>query len=205
MESGRKIAAGDVVVVASHNMGKVREIADLLAPYSVKSVSSSDYPFPEPEETGLTFQENSEIKALSATEATGKIALADDSGLEIDALGGEPGVYSARWAGPEKNFKKAMHRVEELLVEKNALDPDMRRANFICDLCLAGPEGDVRHFEGRVFGTLIWPPRGNKGFGYDPIFIPEGHSLTFGEMDETLKHQISHRAQAFRLFIEACF
>lgn len=205
MGSGRKFTAGDVVIVASHNMGKVREIANLLAPHSVKSVSSRDYPFPEPEETGLTFRENSEIKALSAAAATGITALADDSGLEIDALGGDPGVFSARWAGPEKDFDKAMHRVEELLVEKKALEADARRANFICDLCLAEPDGDVIHFEGRVFGTLIWPPRGNKGFGYDPIFVPDGHSQTFGEMDDTLKHQISHRAQAFQLFVHACF
>lgn len=205
MESKRKFAAGDSVVVASHNTGKTQEITDLLAPFSVKPVSSSEHPFPEPEETGITFRENAEIKAISAAKATGLVALADDSGLEVDALDGEPGVFSARWAGPDKDFQMAMLRVERSLSEIKALDPQHRQANFVCDLCLAWPDGELSHFEGRVHGTLIWPPRGGKGFGYDPIFLPHGYSQTFGEMDVSTKHSISHRAQAFRLFIDACF
>ncbi len=203
MRSRRKFVAGDEVLVASHNDGKIREIADLLAPYSVKPVSFSEHPFPEPEETGLTFRENSEIKAVSAAKATGIVALADDSGLEVDALAGEPGVYSARWAGRDKDFRTAMHRVEQSLSERGAVRAKQRQANFVCDLCVAWPDGGIDHFEGRVYGTLIWPPRGDKGFGYDPMFLPRGHSLTFGEMEDTAKHRISHRAQAFRLFLKA--
>lgn len=199
------------VVVATHNSGKLEEMRGLLAPYGIDCVSAGDLNLPEPEETGLTFAENARIKAISATKATGLPAFADDSGLCVDALGGAPGLYTARWAGPEKDFYAAMSRVEDELREAGANLPDMRRAYFISALCLAWPDGHVEDFEGVVEGTLVWPPRGPAGFGYDPMFQPDGHSRTFGEMSGAEKHGLpplgrglSHRARAFMSLARAC-
>jgi XTP/dITP diphosphohydrolase len=191
---------GGRLVVASHNPGKVREIGDLLRPFGFKAVSAGDLGLPEPEETGTTFPENAELKARAAALAARLPALADDSGLVVPALGGAPGVYSARWAGPEKDFRVAMERVQRELGDS----PD-RRACFICALAMAWPDGHVESFEGRVDGTLVWPPRGSRGFGYDPMFLPEGGTLTFGEMEPDAKHQISHRARAFAQLTARCF
>jgi XTP/dITP diphosphohydrolase len=191
---------GQRLVIASHNPGKVREIAELLAPYGVACVSAAELDLPEPEETADSFAGNAELKALAAARAAGLPALADDSGLAVDALGGAPGVYSARWAGPKRDFAMAMQRVERQLTAD-----DDRRAHFICVLALAWPDGHVDSFEGQVHGRLVWPPRGERGFGYDPIFLPEGRSQTFGEMDPVGKHAISHRAAAFHRLVEACF
>lgn len=188
------------LVIASHNKGKVREIGELLAPFGVETVSAGDLDLPEPVEDGLTFIANAEIKALAAARASGLPALADDSGLEVAALGGEPGIYSARWAGPTKDFAVAMAAVNEKL--GNTAD---RSANFTCALALAWPDGHQESFEGKVFGELTWPMRGDKGFGYDPVFIPTGHKITFAEMDPTEKHAMSHRADAFKQLINACF
>lgn len=184
--------SGGKLVIASHNPGKVREIADLLAPHGLSVVSAARLGLPEPEETGATFAENAILKATDAANASGLPVLADDSGICVAALGGQPGIYSARWAGPDKDFTVAMQRIERELA--GAAD---RSAAFICVLCLAWPDGRYETFEGRVDGTLVWPPRGTKGFGYDPMFVPEGGSLTFGEMDPAAKHAISHRARAF--------
>jgi XTP/dITP diphosphohydrolase len=191
---------GGRLVVASHNPGKVREIGDLLRPFGFKAVSAGELGLPEPEETGTTFPENAELKARAAALAARLPALADDSGLVVPALGGAPGVYSARWAGPEKDFRVAMERVQRELGDS----PD-RRACFICALAMAWPDGHVESFEGRVDGTLVWPPRGSRGFGYDPMFLPEGGTLTFGEMEPDAKHQISHRARAFAQLTARCF
>jgi XTP/dITP diphosphohydrolase len=191
------------LVIASHNAGKVREIADLLEPYGMDVVSAGELGLPEPEETEDTFSGNAELKALAAAKAANLPALADDSGLSVYALGGDPGVYSARWAGPDRNFGTAMARVEEIL---QSYGPNVSRdAHFVCALSLAWPDGHVETFEGRVDGTLIWPPRGDKGFGYDPIFVPVGHDITFGEMEPGRKHAISHRADAFAKLIKAVF
>ena len=191
---------GNKLVIASHNQGKVREIGELLAPYGVETVSAGDLGLPEPVEDGLTFIANAEIKALAAATASGIPALADDSGLEVDALGGEPGIYSARWAGPSKDFSVAMAAVNEKLGETTN-----RKANFTCALTLAWPDGHMESFEGKVFGDLTWPMRGEKGFGYDPVFIPTGHTVTFAEMEPAEKHAMSHRAHAFKQLIDACF
>ena len=191
---------GGKLVIASHNPGKVGEIADLLQPHGVEILSAADLSLPEPEETGETFQANAELKALAAATAASLPALADDSGVSVDALGGAPGIYSARWAGPKKDFAMAMQRVERQLGH----DAD-RRAHFVCVLSLAWPDGHVDSFEGQVHGRLVWPPRGDRGFGYDPIFLPDGRSQTFGEMDPAGKHAISHRAEAFRKLIAGCF
>ncbi len=191
---------GGRLVIASHNAGKAREMAELLAPYGVEVVSAAALGLPEVEETGETFAANAELKALAAARAAGLPALADDSGLSVDALGGAPGIYSARWAGPQKDFAMAMQRVNR------QLGPDAdRRARFTSALALAWPDGHVESFEGEVHGRLVWPPRGDRGFGYDPIFLPEGRSQTFGEMDPAGKHSISHRAEAFRRLAAACF
>ena len=195
----RKFAGGRLVV-ASHNAGKVREIEELLAPFAAECVSAAALGLPEPEETGATFEANAELKARAAAAASGLPSLADDSGLAVDALGGEPGVYSARWGGPDRDFALAMRKVEERLA--GAAD---RRARFVAVLCLAWPDGEVASFRGEVRGTLVWPPRGSKGFGYDPIFLPEGRSQTFGEMEPDEKHAISHRADAFAKLVDACF
>jgi len=199
-----KLRKGDRLVVASHNPGKVREIQHLLAPYDVEAVSATELNLPEPVETGKTFAANAELKARAAAKSSGLPALADDSGLEVAALDGEPGIYSARWAGEEKDFEAAMGRVEMALAEADAREPEKRGANFTCALSLATPDGACHTFEGKVFGTLVWPPRGTRGFGYDPIFLPEGGSQTFGEMEGHEKHGQSHRARAFELFREAC-
>lgn len=183
---------GGRLVIASHNPGKVREIADLLEPFDLEVKSAADFALPEPEENGLTFAENAEIKARAVACGSGLPALADDSGLSVVALSGQPGIYSARWAGPDKDFRLAMDRVEKEL-SGNA----DRRAEFVCALALATPQGDLEIFEGRVQGQLVWPPRGDRGFGYDPIFVPEGDKRTFGEMAPEEKHAISHRARAF--------
>lgn len=191
---------GDRLVIASHNPGKVAEIADLLAGRGIAVVSAGDLGLPEPEETGETFAENAELKAVAAAKGSGLPALADDSGLCVVALDNAPGVYSARWAGPDKNFAHAMDRIRVALGD----DPE-REAFFVCALALAWPDGHCEILEGRVDGFLTFPPRGEKGFGYDPIFVPVGDSRTFAEMDPAEKHATSHRARAFRKLLDACF
>jgi XTP/dITP diphosphohydrolase len=200
----RRLGPGTKLVLASHNPGKLREISELLAPYRVEVVSAGALGLPEPEETEPTFADNARLKALAAALGSGLPALADDSGLEVEALGGAPGITSARWAGPSKDFAMAMQKVEGALVSAGAENPDQRRANFTCVLSLAFPDGTSREFEGKVFGALVWPPRGARGFGYDPMFQPDGHVATFGEMEPAAKHAMSHRAIAFAKFVEAC-
>ncbi|MDR3499634.1 MAG: RdgB/HAM1 family non-canonical purine NTP pyrophosphatase [Parvibaculum sp.] len=190
------------LVVASHNAGKVREIRELLAPFGIETISAGDLGLPEPEETGDTFEANATLKALAAATASGRPALADDSGLCAAALNGAPGIYSARWAGPQKDFDFAMERLRLGLVEEGTLDT---RAWFICGLALAWPDGHVEYFEGRVDGELVWPPRGLKGFGYDPMFVANGQTRTFGEMEPDEKTPLTHRAAAFRQLVDACF
>ena len=192
------------LIVASHNAGKLVEIADLLHRFSVDTVGADKLGLPEPEETGETFIANAELKALAAATEAGLPALADDSGLAVDALDGAPGIYSARWAETAggRDFDFAMHKVEMALSQK----PDApRTARFICALSLAWPDGHVESFEGKVEGSLVWPMRGKNGFGYDPVFLPEGGDLTFGEMQPEAKHAMSHRADAFTQLVEACF
>ena len=188
------------LVIATHNKGKLAEIDDLLRPYHVDVVSAGDLGLPEPDETGATFEANAELKARAATEASGIPALADDSGLVVPSVGGEPGIFSARWAGPQRDFALAMRTVQDRLGEKRE-----RRAHFVAVLALAWPDDHVEVFRGEAHGTLIWPPRGTKGFGYDPMFLPDGHALTFGELEPEQKHGISHRANAFRKLVAACF
>jgi XTP/dITP diphosphohydrolase len=188
------------LIIASHNAGKLREIAALVAPYGVEAVSAGDLGLPEPEETGSSFRANAELKALAAAQGAGLPALADDSGLVVPALGGAPGLHSARWAGPDRDFRAAMARVEEELGDR-----EDRSAHFVCALTLAWPDGHLESFEGRVEGTLVWPPRGERGFGYDPIFLPLGEEITFGEMDPARKHAMSHRARAFAQLVRAVF
>ncbi len=192
--------ADTTLVVASHNAGKMKEIGDLLTPFKVSVKSAGELNLPEPEETGETFIANAKLKALASARGANFPALADDSGLCVYDLGGAPGIYSARWAGPSKDFSVAMKRIEDEL--GGAQEP---RARFVCALALAWPDGHCETFEGEVRGTLVFPPRGEKGFGYDPIFIPDGHFITFAEMDPAAKHEISHRANAFRLLVDACF
>jgi len=204
LDEGARLRPGDKLLVASHNAGKVREIADLLTPYGLETVSAASLGLIEPEETGQSFAENAELKAQAAADAAGLLALADDSGLEVAALDGAPGIHSARWAGEPRDFSAAMERVESELAAKGARHAKSRRANFTCALTLAWPGGNYRTFEGRVFGRLVWPPRGDKGFGYDPIFVPEGYRVTFGEMEPERKHAMSHRARAFEQMIHAC-
>ncbi|NQU59966.1 MAG: RdgB/HAM1 family non-canonical purine NTP pyrophosphatase [Rhodospirillales bacterium] len=192
------------LVIASHNPGKVREFGDLLARFDVRVVSASDLGLEQPIEDGKTFAANAELKARAAAKAANLPALADDSGLAVAALGGDPGIYSARWAGPEKDFGEAMRKLEAALRGQ-----DDRRAKFVCALALCWPNGEtgghLEAFEGAVSGSLVWPPRGDNGFGYDPVFVADGYDLTFGEMDPDKKHQISHRADAFRKLVDACF
>jgi XTP/dITP diphosphohydrolase len=188
------------LVVASHNAGKVREIAALLAPLGVEAVSAASLGLPEPEETETTFAGNAALKARAAAEASGLPTLADDSGLEVFALGGDPGVYSARWAGPEKDFSAAMRRVRDALQAAKAGD---RGARFVCALALAEPGGAVEVFEGEARGLIVWPPRGDQGFGYDPMFEPEGYARTFGEMSHEEKLPLTHRARAFEKLLAA--
>ena len=187
------------LVVASHNPGKVREISDLFSPFGVEIVAAGELSLAEPKETGKTFAANARLKAVAAAKESGLPALADDSGLAVDVLGGAPGIYSARWAGPGKDFRIAMERVQRELGDKD------RRAHFVAVLALAWPDGEVATFRGEAHGRLVWPPRGERGFGYDPIFVPDGHDLTFGEMDPAEKHRISHRARAFAKLVEAVF
>jgi XTP/dITP diphosphohydrolase len=201
----RRLSRGTRLVVASHNPGKVREIAELVAPRGLDVVSAAELRLPEPEETGSTFAENARIKALAAAHASRLPALADDSGLEVEALGGAPGIHSARWAGPTKDFSIAMRRVADELRARDAWSRSPGpRANFTAVLCMAWPDGETAVFEGKVYGHLVWPPRGTKGFGYDPMFVADGETLTFGEMEPDAKHAISHRARAFALFARAC-
>ena len=200
-----KLARGARLVLASHNKGKLREIAALLAPYGIDVVSAGDLGLAEPDETESTFAGNARLKSVAAAVASGLPALSDDSGLEVDALNGAPGIYSARWAGPSKDFSLAMRKVEDALALTGTTTPQTRRANFTAVLSLAWPDGSSEEFEGKVFGTLVWPPRGTRGFGYDPMFLADGHNETFGEMAPEAKHAISHRAVAFRKFVEACF
>ncbi|HKR20853.1 MAG TPA: RdgB/HAM1 family non-canonical purine NTP pyrophosphatase [Stellaceae bacterium] len=199
MAETRRITGGRLAI-ATHNPGKLIEIAELLRPYGVETVGAAALGLPEPEETGTTFEANAQLKAVAAANASGLPALADDSGLAVAALGGAPGIYSARWAGPQKDFAAAMQRIERELASK----PD-RRAAFVAVLALAWPDGAVEIFRGEVQGTLVFPPRGTHGFGYDPIFVPEGGHQTFGEMTATAKHAISHRARAFAKLVAACF
>ena len=196
----RRRFSGDRLVIASHNPGKVKEIAELVRPFGVAVVSAGALGLPEPEETGSSFAENAALKARAAAAAAGLPALADDSGLVVPALDGAPGIYSARWAGPGKDFSVAMEKVEKALAGK-----DDRRAHFACALALAWPDSHVELFEGTVHGSLVWPPRGTRGFGYDPMFLADDRDETFGEMEPAEKHRISHRARAFRLLVEGCF
>lgn len=200
----RRLARGTRLLVATHNPGKVREIGDLIAPFGLIAVSAAELGLPEPEETGSTFADNAAIKAHAGASASGLPALADDSGLEVAALSGAPGIYSARWAGPGKDFSVAMARVQAELEARGAVAAEQRRANFTAALCLAFPDGEARVFEGKVYGALVWPPRGERGFGYDPMFLPDGGHETFGEMEPAAKHAVSHRARAFRLFVDEC-
>ncbi|SOD95633.1 RdgB/HAM1 family non-canonical purine NTP pyrophosphatase [Caenispirillum bisanense] len=193
---------GGRLVVASHNAGKVREINELLAPFGVEAVSAGALGLPEPEETEDTFVGNAVLKAKAAATAANLPALSDDSGLAVVALKGAPGIYSARWAGPGKDFKVAMERVHREMAAGGNSD---RRAHFVCALCLAWPDGHTEVFEGKVNGELVWPPRGSRGFGYDPMFVPGGYDVTFGEMEPEKKHAMSHRARAFAQLVEACF
>ncbi|MCJ7995094.1 RdgB/HAM1 family non-canonical purine NTP pyrophosphatase [Rhizobium cremeum] len=203
------------IVVASHNAGKIAEIADLIGPFGFSARSAAELKFEEPEETGTTFEENAAIKALASAKAAGMPALSDDSGLVIDALDGAPGVYTANWAEREdgsRDFAMAMEKVEKALSERGAVAPDQRTGRFVSVLCLAWPDGHTELFRGEVEGTIVWPPRGTAGFGYDPVFQPEGHDTTFGEMTAQEKHgwkpgdaeALSHRARAFKLFVETC-
>jgi XTP/dITP diphosphohydrolase len=193
-----RLFTGDRLVIASHNQGKVDEISALLAPFAITALSAASLGIPEPEETGESFEANAALKARAAAEASALPALADDSGLVVPALDDAPGIYSSRWAGPAKDFHSAMARVNGELAEKN------RIASFVAVLALAWPDGDIELFRGEVSGTLVWPPRGEHGFGYDPIFVPEGGMQTFGELDPARKHQISHRACAFAKLVEGC-
>jgi len=188
------------LIIASHNPGKVREIGELLADFGVEVISAGDLDLPEPEETGETFAANAKLKSEAAAKAGNMPALADDSGFALAALSGAPGIYSARWAGPNKDFGQAMATCEEMM--RGAED---RSAKFVCALALSWPDGETVVFEGTVLGEFSWPPRGDKGFGYDPVFIPEGHSQTFAEMEPAEKHAMSHRANAFRQLVDACF
>jgi XTP/dITP diphosphohydrolase len=192
--------AGDRLVIATHNRGKLDEMAALLRPFGVLAVSAGSLGLAEPQETGDSFEANAELKALAAAKASGLPALADDSGLVVPALDGAPGIYSARWAGPERDFARAMALVEERLRGKSD-----RRAHFVAVLALAWPDGHVECFRGEVHGDLVFPPRGKRGFGYDPIFVPAGGSETFGEMEPAAKHAISHRGAAFRKLAAVLF
>ncbi len=206
-----RLRDGDRLVIATHNAGKLKEFRGLFDPFGLDLVSAGELGLPEPEETGTTFIENARIKAHAAAEGSGMMALADDSGLCVDALNGDPGVYTADWAGVPRDFKRAMQRVENALQAKGAMSPGDRRGSFRATLCLAHPDGTDLIFEGRADGTMVWPPRGDLGFGYDPVFMPDGFDITFGEMPSEAKHSwspgkvgLSHRARAFALFVEAC-
>jgi XTP/dITP diphosphohydrolase len=184
--SGHRRITGRLVI-ATHNPGKLAEMRELLAPYGVAATSAAELGLPEPDETGMTFRDNARIKAQAAATATGLPAFADDSGLVVDTLDGQPGIHSARWAGPKKDFRSAMQTIEDKLRERGAI-AERRNAHFVSALCVAWPDGQVEEFEARVDGTLVWPPRGDQGFGYDPMFLPDGHDRTFGEMSGEEKH-----------------
>jgi XTP/dITP diphosphohydrolase len=203
MSDHRWLAPGPLVI-ASHNAGKVREISALLGSYGIEPVSAASLNLPEPEETEQTFIGNAELKSRAAAIATGMVALADDSGICVDGLDGDPGIYTARWAGPQKDFTMAITAVWDKLNERNV--PEPRRAHFVCVLSLCWPDGGghVENFEGRVDGTLVWPMRGTKGFGFDPMFVPDGQVMTFGEMAPEVKTPMTHRAMAFRHLVAAC-
>jgi XTP/dITP diphosphohydrolase len=199
------------LVIATHNPGKLAEMRELLAPHGIEAISAGELGLGEPEETGTTFTANARIKAVAAAQAAKLPAFADDSGLVVDSLDGAPGVYSARWAGPNKDFNQAMARIERLLQERGATVPDKRTAHFVSALCIAWPDDHLEEVEARADGKLIWPPRGSAGFGYDPMFLPEGHTRTFGEMTSIEKHGLpplglglSHRARAFVKLAEIC-
>lgn len=192
------LRAGEKLVLATHNAGKYRENAELLAPYGLEVLSAGDLGLPEPEETGDSFVANAVLKARAACEATGLPAIADDSGLDVPALDGQPGIYTARWAGPGRDFMVAMERVHRELGDS----PD-RRGIFVCNLSVVWPDGQTASFEGRLEGTLVWPVRGDRGFGFDPMFQPRGFDITFGEMEPAKKHAMSHRALAFAQLSEA--
>ena len=199
------------LVIATYNPGKLREMRELLAPYGIEAVSASELGLPEPPETGASFRDNARIKATAAATAAQLPAFADDSGLAVDALGGAPGIHSARWAGADKNFMRAMETIESMLADHGADRPALRKAQFVSALCVAWPDGHVEEFEGIVEGTLVWPARGTAGFGYDPMFLPDGHTRTFGEMTGDEKHGLpprgqglSHRARAFLKLAAAC-
>lgn len=197
----RRLTKGMRLVVASHNKGKLSEIADLIRPFGLDAVSAGALNVSEPEETEPTFAGNARLKALHSARATGLPALSDDSGLEVHDLGGAPGIYSARWAGPTKDFAVAMNKVAGELTSRKAWRAPGPTANFICALCLAWPDGETHVVEGRIDGHLVWPPRGVRGFGYDPMFVADGETETYGEMDPLKKHATSHRARAFALFV----
>jgi XTP/dITP diphosphohydrolase len=199
------------LVIATHNPGKLAEMRELLSPHGVTAISASELSLPEPEETGDSFAANAKLKAVAAASAAKLPAFADDSGLVVEALDGAPGIYSARWAGPSKDFNAAMSRIERLLEERGANEPAKRKAHFVSALCVAWPDGHIEEVEARVDGTLVWPPRGSAGFGYDPMFLPDGHDRTFGEMSSIEKHGLpplgkglSHRARAFVKLAERC-
>ena len=199
------------LVIATHNPGKLAEMRELLSPHGVTAISASELGLGEPEETGDTFAANAKLKAVAAATAAKLPAFADDSGLVVEALDGAPGIYSARWAGPSKDFNAAMTRIERLLEERGANEPAQRKAHFVSALCVAWPDGHIEEVEARVDGTLVWPPRGSAGFGYDPMFLPDGHDRTFGEMSSIEKHGLpplgkglSHRARAFVKLAERC-
>ena len=199
------------LVIATHNPGKLAEMRELLSPHGVTAISASELSLPEPEETGDTFAANAKLKAVAAATAGKLPAFADDSGLVVEALDGAPGIYSARWAGPSKDFNAAMSRIERLLEERGANEPAKRKAHFVSALCVAWPDGHIEEVEARVDGTLVWPPRGAAGFGYDPMFLPDGYDRTFGEMASIEKHGLpplgkglSHRARAFVNLAERC-
>lgn len=199
------------LVIATHNPGKLAEMKELLAPHGIEVVSAGELDLPEPEETGNDFRSNAAIKAIAAAQATKLPAFADDSGIVVDALDGAPGIFSARWAGPSKDFAAAMAQIERLLQERGATTPDKRKAHFVSALCVAWPDNHLEEVDARVDGTLVWPPRGTAGFGYDPMFLPDGHARTFGEMESIEKHGLpplglglSHRARAFVKLAEIC-
>ena len=194
---------GDRLVFATHNPDKVREVGELAAPFGISVVSAGELGLPEPEETGQSFEANAILKAVAAAKASGRAAVAEDSGLAVDALGGDPGIFSARWAGATKDFAAAMRRVEDGLRRAGATTAEKRTGRFVAVMCLATPDGKTETWRGEVGGTIVWPPRGPNGFGYDPIFVPDGHTRTFGEMNGSEKHGLSHRARAFAAFARA--
>ena len=199
-----KLRRGERLVLATHNQGKLREMRDLLAPFGIELVAAGELGLREPAETETTFIGNATIKAVAAANASGLTALSDDSGIEIEALDGAPGVVSADWAGPAKDFRLAMQRVHDEMEARGRSFDGKPRANFTSVLCLARPGTPVDSFEGKVFGHIVWPPRGSHGFGYDPMFVPDGYTQTFGEMDPAEKHRLSHRARSFEKFARAC-